>query len=147
MVDKCSNHSCSASFRSLNEGRLFPVESDPAIRSSDSTRMEYFWLCHCCSSTITLRLKEDGTMVTTLLSESIRGVPDDVAITVVDRQKGLLLRSISFPCRALRKSLRKSLKRAAPENGAHALVQFMASRRVCEKSAEGESELPIHNQT
>src|SRR5689334_20698821 len=108
MVDKCSNPSCSASFRSLNEGRLFPVESDPAIRSSDSTRMEYFWLCHCCSSTITLRLREDGTMVTTPLSESIRGVPDDVAITVVDRQKGLLLRSISFPCRSLRKSQKRA---------------------------------------
>lgn len=96
MVAKCSNPSCSASFRFLSDGRLFRLESDPAIRSSDSHQVEYFWLCHCCSS-MTLRLKEDGTMVTVLLSETIRGVPDDVTFAVIDRQKGFLLRSVSFP--------------------------------------------------
>jgi hypothetical protein len=96
MVAKCSNPSCSASFRSLKEGRLFRLERDPAIRSSESNRAEYFWLCHRCSSAMTLRLREDGTLVTVLLPEPVGG-PDGVALTVVDQKKGLLLRSVSFP--------------------------------------------------
>ena len=97
MLAKCANSSCSASFRSLKEGRLFRLESEPAIRSSDSNRVEYFWVCDRCSSAMTMRLREDGTVVTVLLPESIRGVPDEVALTAVDRKKGLLLRSVSFP--------------------------------------------------
>ncbi len=96
MVATCSNPSCSASFRYLGEGRLFRLEGDPAFRSK-SNRVEYFWLCHRCSSAMTLRLREDGTVVTVLLPEPIRGVADGVALTVVDRGKGLLLRSVSFP--------------------------------------------------
>ena len=46
---------------------------------------------------MTLRLREDGGVVTVLLPEPIRGVPDGVALTAVDRKKGLLLRSVSFP--------------------------------------------------
>ena len=46
---------------------------------------------------MTMRLREDGTVVTVLLAEPIRGVPDGVALTAVDRKKGLLLRSVSFP--------------------------------------------------
>jgi len=97
VVAKCSNSSCSASFRTLKEGRLFRLESDPAIRSSESNRTEYFWLCARCSSAMTLRLSENGTVVTVLLPEPIRRVPDDVALTAVDRKEGLLLRSVSFP--------------------------------------------------
>jgi hypothetical protein len=44
---------------------------------------------------MTLRLTEDGTVVTVLLLESIRGVPDGVALTSTDRKKGLLLRTVS----------------------------------------------------
>jgi len=95
MVAKCSNPSCSASFRYLKEGRLFRLETDPTLRSSQPNRVEYFWLCHCCSSTMTLRLREDGTVVTVLLSDPIRGVPDGVILASADRGKGLWLRSVS----------------------------------------------------
>ena len=44
---------------------------------------------------MTLRLKEDGIVVTVLLPEPIRGVPDGVALSWADRKKGLLLRSVS----------------------------------------------------
>jgi len=44
---------------------------------------------------MTLRLKEDGTVVTVLLAAVIRGVPDGVALTSTDRKKGLLLRTVS----------------------------------------------------
>jgi len=93
MVAKCSNPSCSARF--LKEGRIFRLESDSAFRSPNSDRVEYFWLCQRCSSTMTLRLTEDGTVVTVLLPEAIRGVPDGVAVTLTDRKKGLLLRTVS----------------------------------------------------
>lgn len=46
---------------------------------------------------MTLHLSEDGTVVTVLLPEPIRGVPDDVALASEDRKKGLLLRSVSSP--------------------------------------------------
>src|ERR1017187_776441 len=96
MVAKCSNPSCSASFRSLKEGRLFRLENDPTFRSCNVSTPEYFWLCHSCASTMTLRLKEGGTVVTVLLPEAIRGVPDGVALTSTDRRKGLLLRTVSL---------------------------------------------------
>jgi hypothetical protein len=44
---------------------------------------------------MTLHLREDGTVVTVLLPEAIRGVPDGVALTSADRKKGLLLRTVS----------------------------------------------------
>jgi hypothetical protein len=96
MVAECSNPSCSASFLYLKEGRLFRLERDPTL-GSKSNRVEYFWLCPGCSSTMTLRLSEDGTVVTVLIPEPFRGVPEGVALTSVDREKGLLLPSVSSP--------------------------------------------------
>jgi len=99
MLAKCSNLSCFASFRYFKEGRLFRLENDPAFHSSESNSVEYFWLCQTCSSTMTLHLGEDGTVLTVLLREPIRGVPDDVVLTTADRKKGLLLRSVSSSLR------------------------------------------------
>jgi hypothetical protein len=97
MLVKCTNPSCSASFRYLRDGRLFRLERDPTLWSSKSNRVEYFWLCHPCSSEMTLRLKEDGTVATVLLPEPIRGVPNGVTLSWADRKTGLLLRSVSSP--------------------------------------------------
>jgi hypothetical protein len=97
MLTECSNPSCGAPFRYLKDGRLFRLESDPTLWSSKSNRVEYFWLCDRCSSEMTLRLREDGTVVTVLLPEPIRGVPHGVALTWADRKTGLLLRSVSSP--------------------------------------------------
>jgi len=97
MLTKCSNPSCSARFRSLQDGRLFYLESDPVLRPDNSNRVEYFWLCGRCSSATTLRLGEDGTVVTVSLPKPIRSVPDGVALISVDRNRGLMLRSISSP--------------------------------------------------
>ena len=36
MVAKCSNPSCSASFRHLEEGMLFRLEADPTLKSHDA---------------------------------------------------------------------------------------------------------------
>jgi hypothetical protein len=95
MVAECSNPSCSASFRSLKQGRLFRLESDPPLRLAKGDRVEYFWLCQVCSSTMTLRLQEDGTVVTVLFPDPTRGLPDGVTLTSTDRANGLWLRSVS----------------------------------------------------
>ena len=95
MLVKFTTPSCSDSFRYLKDGRLFRLESDPTLSSSKSNRVEYFWLCHRCSSKMTLRLIEDGTVVTVLLPEPIRSVPDGVALSWADRKNGLLLRGVS----------------------------------------------------
>jgi hypothetical protein len=96
VLAKCSNPLCSAKFLHLKEGRLFRLESDPALQSL-SDQLEYFWLCPRCSTTMALRLSEDGTVVTVPLPKRIRGVPGDVAFTSQHRGKGLLLRSVSSP--------------------------------------------------
>jgi len=96
MLTKCTNPSCPAPFRYLEDGRLFRLESDLATDPARCNRVEYFWLCHRCSSTMMLRLEEEGTVVTVLLPEPIRGYPDGVALTSKDQEKGLLLRSVSF---------------------------------------------------
>jgi hypothetical protein len=54
MLAKCTNRSCSASFRRLKDGRLFRLETDPTLWSSQSNRGEYFWLCDRCSPSMTL---------------------------------------------------------------------------------------------
>ena len=97
MLAKCSNPSCFAPFRYLEKGRLFRLEADPPLRASTSNRAEYFWLCDRCSSTMTLRLGEDETVLAVPLPDPIRSIPDGVALISVDRKKGLLLRSVRFP--------------------------------------------------
>jgi len=97
MLTKCSSPSCVAPFRYLGDGRLFRLETDPALGSPESNKVEYFWLCRHCSSTMALRLTEDGTVETVLLPKPIRGVPEGVALASANREKGLLLRSVSTP--------------------------------------------------
>jgi hypothetical protein len=94
MVAKCSNPSCSAPFQYLKEGRLFRLESERALHSRFS-RMEYFWLCPPCSREMTLRLAEDGTVVTFAFPKPIQGAPRDPPLNSIDRGMGLLLRRIS----------------------------------------------------
>jgi hypothetical protein len=42
MLGMCTNPSCSASFRSLKQGRLFRVENDPILGSCNVTTAEYW---------------------------------------------------------------------------------------------------------
>jgi hypothetical protein len=100
MLAKCANPSCSASFRNLQEGRLFRLETDPESNSdansdaSRQSRVEYFWLCGPCSEFMALRLGQDGTVVTVSLPDSVRRAPEDFAI--ISRHKHKLLRSVTF---------------------------------------------------
>jgi hypothetical protein len=93
MVAKCSNPSCSASFRYLKEGRLFRLENDQNLRLSSAAMAEYFWLCRCCSSTMTLHLSENGSVMPVVLPEPVHNTGDFIS---ANRQKGLLLSEVSF---------------------------------------------------
>ena|SRR5437016_5330724 len=95
MLAKCSNPSCSARFRYLGNGRLFLLESDPALTTGKSNRVEYFWLCRDCCSTMTLGLGQDDTVAAVPLLQPFRSAPDGVSLISVDRRRGLLLHSIS----------------------------------------------------
>ncbi len=97
MLAKCSNPSCSAPFRYLQGGRLFRLEGDGAVRSGESSRVEYFWLCGSCSSRMTLHLGEDEAVVAAPLRKPNRAVADGKTLISVQRKGGLLLRSISSP--------------------------------------------------
>jgi hypothetical protein len=95
MLAKCANPLCSATFRRPAEGTLFRLGTDPAIGASKDPRVEYFWLCHRCSSVMTLRLKEDGTVGAVLFLEAIRRVSARATVALAHRQKGLMLRGVS----------------------------------------------------
>jgi hypothetical protein len=95
MLAKCTNSSCSASFRHLDEGRLFLLETDPIFGSSKVKTTEYFWLCKDCSAGMTLRLTPDGKVVAGGLPEALRSDPQ-VAFVSVNRENGVLLRAVSF---------------------------------------------------
>ena len=93
MVAKCSSPACSASFRYFKEGRLFRLESDPAFSSARVAATEYFWLCHDCSSSMTLHLSEDGSVIPVALAELVHRRASSIPANL---QRGLLLSDLSF---------------------------------------------------
>jgi len=93
MVAKCSNPSCSASFRYFKEGRLFRLENDPTLSSASVSTTEYFWLCRSCSSTVTLRLNDDGKVTPVVLAELVQ---ESGYFNSAIRQSGRLLSDVSF---------------------------------------------------
>ncbi len=70
MVSKCANPECSATFHYLRDGKVFQlqVESAPPTEphllhpSKPPARVEHFWLCGLCASTMTL-LVDSGKVV------------------------------------------------------------------------------------
>jgi hypothetical protein len=80
MVSKCANPECSSPFRYLRDGKLFRVDLEKlngqAAAASDSDkiwhRVEHFWLCGRCASTMTL-VEEKGKGITAVpLSQLLR---------------------------------------------------------------------------
>jgi len=68
MLSKCANPDCSASFHYLRDGKLFQIDmhdggdatyAGPQLVSDKKPqhRIEYFWLCAQCSTTMTLALQ------------------------------------------------------------------------------------------
>lgn len=91
MLDKCSNPSCPAAFRYLQEGSLFRVECDPAFGFTVRTKPQYFWLCPRCSARMTLRLDCETTVRAVPLIDSGQVCRGDVAFVPMEKRGGLLL--------------------------------------------------------
>jgi hypothetical protein len=83
MLDKCANPICPNPFRRLNQGQLFRVEqrSYAAVTTSPLAaarrirprrRVEHYWLCDQCSSTLTLIFEKECGMLTVPLSVTKR---------------------------------------------------------------------------
>lgn len=121
MLAKCTNPSCSASFRHLAEGRLFLLETEPTARTARANASEFFWLCKDCSAGMTLRLAQDGRVMATGLREALRNGPQ-VAFASVNRENGLLLRSVGF----LRDTTSSEAHENPPEE--HAMLQDWEQR-------------------
>jgi len=69
MVSKCANPNCSTPFHYFREGKIFRVELDGSgtvrptgpqlvTESGKVPRLEHFWLCGNCASTMTLVLRQ-----------------------------------------------------------------------------------------
>lgn len=79
MVTKCSNPSCSASFRFLHCGKLFhfekrpqPADNDAATRKPANSA-EMYWLCEVCAAEFTLAADaEHGVRVVPLARRVFR---------------------------------------------------------------------------
>ena len=68
MLDRCANPACSATFRSLRDGRMFVTEFEADNWSSASRparQRQYFWLCESCCRTMTI-IAEKGKRVRVL---------------------------------------------------------------------------------
>ena len=96
MLSKCSNPFCSAPFLYLRDGELFRLEADPKRRSGRPGRLEYFWLCGECSSTMSLRISQDGHVLPMTVPALKRADFNQRGITLVDRRDGLLLSRLGF---------------------------------------------------
>jgi len=66
MIAKCANPVCSAPFHYLREGKVFRMEFDPngslpkpkLAGSNPVRKIEHFWLCGPCSTTLTLVMNQ-----------------------------------------------------------------------------------------
>jgi len=96
VLDKCSNPACLASFRYLNDGRLFRIESDPSSASTCLKKSEYFWLCRKCALAVTLRLAEDATVQMVRRHDHLPAAKNGVDFITVDRKDGLVLSCLNF---------------------------------------------------
>ncbi len=61
MLSKCANPECFAPFHYLREGKLFQIDAGrngPQLVSDKrpAQKIEYFWLCGDCATTMTLAL-------------------------------------------------------------------------------------------
>lgn len=95
MLSKCSNPSCGESFKYLDDGQLFRLETEPLTNLSEVKDPEYFWLCSSCCRRMTLRLNDDAKVMAVPLSNpSARG--EGTHFVLLERRQGVLLSTIHF---------------------------------------------------
>ena len=106
MLGKCSNPSCSAAFRHMQEGILFRLEPDPDLRLSNPRKPEYYWLCHSCSAAMTLLISEEGKVIAAPLPAPLHGDPHRSDLISSKRQHGLMLSCLTSSTGKRRRSRR-----------------------------------------
>jgi hypothetical protein len=88
MLHKCANPNCANPFRKLSEGKLFLVETEnfsasrSILRRWDEGiqhRIEHFWLCTQCASSLTLAFEKGKGLRTVPLPELGRKPPLSIA--------------------------------------------------------------------
>ncbi len=94
MLGKCTNPSCSASFRYMEQGILFRLETDPVLRLSNPRSPEYYWLCRNCSATMTLHISKEGKVEPFALPAPLHGVPHRNYCLWPKREDGLTLSDV-----------------------------------------------------
>ena len=77
MLSKCANPECTAPFHYLRDGKLFQIDTSALSQSAGpqlvneakpAHRIEYFWLCTQCSSSMTLTFQRGKGVVTVPLA-------------------------------------------------------------------------------
>jgi hypothetical protein len=80
MLSKCANPSCSTPLVYLREGKIFMIESPQQPRPAlvgpagpkSQSRVEHFWLCGPCSSSMTLTCDRHGVVKVVLKASQFR---------------------------------------------------------------------------
>jgi hypothetical protein len=106
MIAKCSNPSCPASFRYLEQGLLFRLETDPTLRLSHPMMPEYHWLCRSCSATMTLHISKEGKVIPVAIPARVHCGLKESDFILTERQQGLLLSGVSFSAERHRRHAR-----------------------------------------
>ena len=96
MLGKCTNPSCFASFRYLEEGMLFRLETDRTQRLPNPRVPEYYWLCRSRSTAMTLHISKEGNIVMMALPLPVQRGSHGPDFIPSPRQKGLVLSGVSF---------------------------------------------------
>jgi len=107
MLGKCTNPSCSASFRHMQEGVLFRLEPDPDLRLSNPRKPEYYWLCQSCSAAMTLLIGKEGKVIPVPLPAPVEGGPHRSDLISSKRQNGLMLSCLASSTEKRRRSRSK----------------------------------------
>lgn len=65
MLAKCANPICGAHFRYLKQGRIYnvPIYCVEDTSRSGPKRVEHFWLCSNCCTTLTLTWRDGQAVV------------------------------------------------------------------------------------
>jgi hypothetical protein len=108
MLGKCTNPSCSASFRHMQEGILFRLEPDPDLRLPNPKKPEYYWLCQSCSAAMTLLISKEGKVIAVPLPAPVQGgTPRSDSISS-RRQNGLMLSCLTSSTEKRRRRSKRS---------------------------------------
>lgn len=78
MLSKCANPDCTAPFHYLRDGKLFQIEAGkrgPQLITDKrpAHKIEYFWLCGSCSTSMTLAVhRSKGVVAIPLPGRAVR---------------------------------------------------------------------------